>query len=153
MLIQSILKAVILGTSTNTIEITKAPNGGFAIQSIDTVEGGMCQFQTWETTQIDLYVDKDGNITDGNYGIETISQPTCKELESSYQYEFDSEAFNNRLERNYNESKDKKNLNQFLEGLPTTLDYMKTHDKISFDYSFYKDEVSNLNLKIAKVNL
>lgn len=60
MLTQSILKTI-LGTSTNTIEITKAPNGGFAIQSIDTVEGGMCQFQTWVTSQIDLYVDKDGN--------------------------------------------------------------------------------------------
>lgn len=148
MLTQSILKAI-LGTSTNTIEITKAPNWGFVIQSIDTIESGMCQYQTWETTQIDLYVDKNGNITDGNYGIETISQPTCEELESSYQYEFGSEEFNNRLERNYNESKDKKELNQFLEGLLTTLDYMNIHDKISFDYSFYKDEVSNLNLKMA----
>lgn len=148
MLTQSILKAI-LCTSTNTIEITKAPNWGFVIQSIDTVESGMCQYQTWETTQIDLYVDKNGNITDGNYGIETISQPTCEELESSYQYEFDSESFNNRLEKNYNNSKDKKELNQFLQELLTTLDYMDIHDKISFDYSFYKDEVSNLNLKMA----
>jgi hypothetical protein len=148
MLTQSILKAI-LGTSTNTIEITKAPNWGFVIQSIDTVESGMCQYQTWETTQIDLYVDKNGNIIDGDYGIETISQPTCEELESSYQYEFGSESFNNRLERNYNESKDKKELNQLLQELLTTLDYMNIHDKISFDYSFYKDEVSNLNLKMA----
>ena len=41
MLIQSILKTI-LGTSTNTIEITKASTGGFVIQSIDTVESGMC---------------------------------------------------------------------------------------------------------------
>lgn len=148
MLTQSILKAI-LGTSTNTIEITKAPNWGFVIQSIDTIESGMCQYQTWETTQIDLYVDKNGNITDGDYGIETISQPTCEELESSYQYEFGSESFNNRLEKNYTNSKDKKELNQFLQELLTTLDYMNIHDKISFDYSFYKDEVSNLNLKMA----
>ena len=152
MLVQSILKAI-LGTSTNTIEITKAPNWGFVIQSIGTTESGMCQYQTWETHQVDLYVDKDGNIIDGDYGIETISQPTCEELESSYQYEFNSKDFNYCLERNHTNSKDKKELNQFLKGLPTTLDYIKTHDKISFEYSFYSDEVSNLKLKIAKVNL
>lgn len=69
MLKESILKTV-LGTGRNEIEITKAINEGFAIQSVDTLESGMCQYQTWEVTQIDLYVDQDGMITDGDYGIE-----------------------------------------------------------------------------------
>ena len=56
MLKESILKTV-LGTGRNEIEITKAINEGFAIQSVDTLESGMCQYQTWEVTQIDLYVD------------------------------------------------------------------------------------------------
>lgn len=146
MLIQSILKTI-LGTSTNTIEITKASTGGFVIQSIDSVESGMCQYQTWETTQIDLYVDKNGNITDGNYGIETISQPTCEELESSYQYEFKSEEFNNRLERNYNESKDKLKLVDYLKGLVDLLKMLDAHDKVTFEYSYYDDEVKNFEFK------
>ena len=132
MLTQSILKTI-LGTSTNTIEITKASTGGFVIQSIDTVESGMCQYQTWETTQIDLYVDKDGKIVDGDYGIETISQPTCEELESSHQYGFNSEEFNNRLERNYNESKDKLKLVDYLKGLLDLLKMLDAHDKVTFN--------------------
>ena len=146
MLTQSILKTI-LGTSTNTIEITKAPNGGFAIQSIDSVESGMCQYQTWETTQVDLYVDKNGNITDGNYGIETISQPTCEELESVYKYGFNSEEFNNRLERNYNESKDKLKLVDYLKGLVDLLKILDAHDKVAFEYSYYDDEVKNFEFK------
>lgn len=146
MLIQSILKTI-LCTSTNTIEITKASTGGFVIQSVDTVESGMCQYQTWETTQIDLYVDKDGNIADGDYGIETISQPTCEELESSYQYGFNSEEFNNRLERNYNESKDKLKLVDYLKGLIDLLKMLDTHDKVTFEYSYYDDEVKNFEFK------
>lgn len=146
MLIQSILKTI-LGTSTNTIEITKASTGGFVIQSIDSVESGMCQYQTWETTQIDLYVDKNGNITDGNYGIETISQPTCEELESSYQYEFKSEEFNSRLERNYNESKDKLKLVDYLKGLVDLLKMLDAHDNVTFEYSYYDDEVKNFEFK------
>lgn len=146
MLIQSILKTI-LGTSTNTIEITKASTGGFVIQSIDSVESGMCQYQTWETTQIDLYVDKDGNIADGDYGIETISQPTCEELESVYQYGFNSEEFNNRLERNYNESKDKLKLVDYLKGLVDLLKMLDAHDKVIFEYSYYDDEVKNFEFK------
>jgi len=146
MLIQSILKTI-LGTSTNTIEITKASTGGFVIQSIDTVESGMCQYQTWETTQIDLYVDKDGKIVDGDYGIETISQPTCEELESVYKYGFNSEEFNNRLERNYNESKDKLKLVDYVKGLVDLLKMLDTHDKVTFEYSYYDDEVKNFEFK------
>lgn len=146
MLIQSILKTI-LGTSTNTIEITKASTGGFVIQSIDTVESDMCQYQTWETTQVDLYVDKDGNIADGDYGIETISQPTCEELESVYKYGFNSEEFNNRLERNYNESKDKLKLVDYLKGLVDLLKMLDTHDKVTFEYSYYDDEVKNFEFK------
>ena len=146
MLIQSILKTI-LGTSTNTIEITKASTGGFVIQSIDSVESGMCQYQTWETTQIDLYVDKDGKIVDGDYGIETISQPTCEELESVYKYGFNSEEFNNRLERNYNESKDKLKLVDYLKGLLDLLKMLDTHDKVTFEYSYYDDEVKNFEFK------
>lgn len=146
MLIQSILKTI-LCTSTNTIEITKASTGGFVIQSIDTVESGMCQYQTWETTQIDLYVDKDGKIVDGDYGIETISQPTCEELESVYKYGFNSEEFNNRLERNYNESKDKLKLVDYLKGLLDLLKMLDTHDKVTFEYSYYDDEVKNFEFK------
>lgn len=144
MLKESILKTI-LGTGRNEIEITKAINEGFAIQSVDTLESGMCQYQTWEVTQIDLYVDQDGMITDGDYGIEEICQPSCDELESSRQWEFKSEGFNNRLERNYNDSKDKKNLNQFLEGLITLLRSMDPHDIVKFKYSFYNDEVSEFN--------
>lgn len=146
MLIQSILKTI-LGTSTNTVEITKASTGGFVIQSIDTVESGMCQYQTWETTQIDLYVDKDGNIVDGNYGIETISQPTCEELESSYQYEFNSKEFNDRLERNHNDSKKQVGLINYLKGLINLLNMLDAHDKVKFEYSYYNDEVSNFDYK------
>ena len=146
MLIQSILKTI-LGASTNTIEITKASTGGFVIQSIDTVESGMCQYQTWETTQIDLYVDKDGKIVDGDYGIETISQPTCEELESVYKYGFNSEEFNNRLERNYNESKDKLKLVDYLKGLVDLLKMLDAHDKVIFEYSYYDDEVKNFEFK------
>ena len=146
MLIQSILKTI-LGTSTNTIEITKASTGGFVIQSIDSVESGMCQYQTWETTQIDLYVDKDGKIVDGDYGIETISQPTCEELESVYKYGFNSEEFNNRLERNYNESKDKLKLVDYVKGLVDLLKMLDTHDKVTFEYSYYDDEVKNFEFK------
>lgn len=146
MLIQSILKTI-LCTSTNTIEITKASTGGFVIQSIDTVESGMCQYQTWETTQIDLYVDKDGKIVDGDYGIETISQPTCEELESVYKYGFNSEEFNNRLERNYNESKDKLKLVDYLKGLLDLLKMLDAHDKVIFEYSYYDDEVKNFEFK------
>lgn len=149
MLIQSILKTI-LGTSTNTIEITKASTKGFVIQSIDTIESGMCQYQTWETTQIDLYVDQDGKIVDGNYGIETISQPTCEELESSYQYDFNSEIFNSRLERNYSGSKDKLGLINYIKGLIDLLKIMDAHDKVKFEYSFYDDEVKNFEFKPFK---
>lgn len=107
----------------------------------------MCQYQTWETTQIDLYVDKDGKIVDGDYGIETISQPTCEELESSHQYGFNSEIFNNRLERNYNESKDKLKLVDYLKGLVDLLKMLDAHDKITFEYSYYDDEVKNFEFK------
>lgn len=146
MLKESILKTI-LGTGRNEIRIEKALNGGFAIQSIDTLESGMCQYQTWEVTQIDLYVDQDGTITDGDYGIEEISQPSCDELESSRQWGFNSETFNNRLERNYNDCKDKPELNKVLNGILSILREMKAHDVIKFKYSFYKDEVSEFEFK------
>ena len=145
-LVESILKTV-LGTGRNTIRIEKALNGGFAIQSIDTVESGMCQYQTWETTQIDLYVDQDGTITDGDYGIEEISQPSCDELESSRQYEFNSEVFNNRLEKNYNNCKDKPELVKVVSGLISLLKMMDPHDVVKFEYSYYDDVIKDFEYK------
>lgn len=145
-LVESILKTV-LGTGRNEIEISKAHKEAFAIQSIDTLESGMCQYQTWEVTEIDLYIDQDGNITDGDYGIEEISQPSCDELESSRQWEFNSEAFNNRLERNYNGAKEKPNLVNFINGLLSLLKMMDKHDAVKFKYSFYDDEISEFEYK------
>jgi hypothetical protein len=145
-LVESILKTV-LGTGRNVIRIEKALNGGFAIQSIDTLESGMCQYQTWETYQIDLYVDQDGTINDGDYGVEAISQPSCEELEWSNQYEFNSEGFNNRLERNYNNCKDKPELVKVINGMISVLEMMNTHDIIKFEYSFYDDKISKFEYK------
>nr|DAJ45184.1 MAG TPA: hypothetical protein [Caudoviricetes sp.] len=146
MLKESILKTI-LGTGRNVVKIEKALNGGFAIQSIDTLESGMCQYQTWETTQIDLYVDQDGNITDGDYGIEEISQPSCDELESSRQWEFNSNVFNNRLEKNYNNCKDKSELIKVVSGLISLLKMMDPHDVVKFEYSYYDDVIKDFEYK------
>lgn len=146
MLKESILKTV-LGTGRNEIKIEKALNGGFAIQSIDTLESGMCQYQTWETYEIDLYVDQDGTINDGDYGIEAISQPSCEELEWAKQYEFNSEAFNNRLERNLEDAKEKPELVKVVSGLISLLKMMDPHDVVKFKYSYYDDEVSEFEYK------
>ena len=146
MLKESILKAI-LGTSRNEIKIEKASNGGFAIQSGDTVESSFYQYQTWEVTNINLYVDKDGNIEDGEYGIENISQPSCDELESVDIIDFGSEAFNNRLERNIKDALDKPELINFVEGLLTTLNLMKVHDVVKFKYRYFTDEVSEFEFK------
>lgn len=145
-LVESILKTV-LGTGRNVIRIEKALNGGFAIQSIDTLESGMCQYQTWETYQIDLYMDQFGTIIDGDYGIEAISQPSCEELEWTNQYEFNSEGFNNRLERNYNNAKEKPNLVNIIEGLMSLLKMMEVHDEVKFEYSYYDDAIKNFDYK------
>ena len=147
MLKESILKTI-LGTGRNVVKIEKALNGGFAIQSIDTLESGMCQYQTWETTQIDLYVDQDGNITDGDYGIEEISQPSCDELESSRQWEFNSDVFNNRLEKNYNNCKDKSELIKVVSGLISLLKMMDPHDVVKFEYSYYDDVIKDFEYKL-----
>lgn len=141
MLTQSILKAI-LGTSRNEIKIEKASNGGYVIQSADTVESGFCQYQTWEVTNINLYVDKDGTITDGEYGIENISQPSCKELESVDIIDFNTEAFNNRLERNLKDAKEKPELVKVVNGLLSVLEMMKVHDVVKFKYRYFTDEVS-----------
>lgn len=133
MLKESILKTI-LGTGRNVVKIEKALNGGFAIQSIDTLESGMCQYQTWETTQIDLYVDQDGNITDGDYGIEEISQPSC-------------DVFNNRLEKNYNNCKDKSELIKVVSGLISLLKMMDPHDVVKFEYSYYDDVIKDFEYK------
>lgn len=146
MLKESILKTV-LGTGRNEIKIEKALNGGFAIQSIDTLESGMCQYQTWETYEIDLYVDQDGTINDGDYGIEAISQPSCEELEWDKQYQFNSEAFNNRLERNLEDAKEKPELVKVVSGLISLLKMMDPHDVVKFKYSYYDDEVSEFEYK------
>lgn len=141
MLKESILKAV-LGTSRNEIKIEKASNGGFAIQSADTIESSFYQYQTWEVTNINLYVDMDGNITDGEYGIEFISQPSCEEIESVNIVDFGTEVFNSRLERNYNDTKEKPELVNFVEDLITLLRSMDPHDIIKFKYRYFTDEVS-----------
>ena len=141
MLTQSILKAI-LGTSRNEIKIEKASNGGYVIQSADTVESGFCQYQTWEVTNINLYVDEDGTITDGEYGIENISQPSCKELESVDIIDFDTEAFNNRLERNLKDALEKPELIKFINDLMTLLRSMDPHDVIKFKYRYFTDDVS-----------
>lgn len=149
MLTQSILKAI-LGTSRNEIKIEKASNGGYVIQSSDTVESGFCQYQTWEVTNINLYADKDGNITDGEYGIENISQPSCKELESVDIIDFGTEAFNDRLDRNLKDALEKPNLVNFIEDLMTTLNLMKVHDVVKFKYRYFTDEVSEFEFKPFK---
>lgn len=141
MLTQSILKAI-LGTSRNEIKIEKASNGGYVIQSADTVESGFCQYQTWEVTNINLYVDEDGTITDGEYGIENISQPSCKELESVDIIDFDTDAFNNRLERNLKDALEKPELIKFINDLMALLRSMDPHDVIKFKYRYFTDEVS-----------
>lgn len=146
MLVESILKAV-LGTSRNEIKIEKALNGGFAIQSSDTVESGFCQYQTWEVTNLNLYVDKDGNIKDGEYGIENISQPSCDELESVDIIDFGSESFNNRLERNLKDAKEKPELVKVVNGLLSVLEMMKAHDVVKFKYRYFTDEVSEFEFK------
>lgn len=149
MLTQSILKAI-LGTSRNEIKIEKNLNGGFVIQSADTVESGFCQYQTWEVTNINLYVDKDGNIEDGEYGIENISQPSCDELESVDIIDFGTEAFNNRLERNYKDALEKPELVKVVNGLLSILREMKVHDVIKFKYRYFTDELSEFEFKPFK---
>ena len=141
MLKESILKAV-LGTSHNEIKIEKASNGGFAIQSADTVESSFYQYQTWEVTNLNLYVDKDGNIEDGEYGIEFISQPSCEEIESVNIVDFGTDAFNGRLDRNLKDAKEKPELVKVVNGLLSVLEMMKVHDVVKFKYRYFTDEVS-----------
>lgn len=141
MLKESILKAV-LGTSRNEIKIEKASNGGFAIQSADTVESSFYQYQTWEVTNLNLYVDKDGNIEDGEYGIEFISQPSCEEIESVNIVDFGTDVFNGRLDRNLKDAKEKPELVKVVNGLLSVLEMMKVHDVVKFKYRYFTDEVS-----------
>lgn len=141
MLKESILKAV-LGTSRNEIKIEKASNGGFAIQSADTVESSFYQYQTWEVTNLNLYVDKDGNIEDGEYGIEFISQPSCEEIESINIVDFGTDVFNGRLDRNLKDAKEKPELVKVVNGLLSVLEMMKVHDVVKFKYRYFTDEVS-----------
>jgi hypothetical protein len=146
-LAESILKTI-LGTGRNEIKITKGPTGKwFAIESSDTVESSFCQYQTWEVTNINLYVNTDGNIKDGEYGIENISQPSCEELESVNIIDFNTEAFNNRLERNYIGAKEKPELVKVVYGLLSVLQMMNPHDVVKFEYSYYDDEVKNFEFK------
>ena len=141
MLKESILKAV-LGTSRNEIEITKSINGGFAIQSADTIESSFYQYQTWEVTNINLYVDEDGTITDGEYGIEFISQPSCEEIESVNIVDFGTDVFNDRLDRNLKDALEKPELIKFINDLMTLLRSMDPHDIVKFKYRYFTDEVS-----------
>ncbi len=141
MLKESILKAV-LGTSRNEIKIEKASNGGFAIQSADTVESSFYQYQTWEVTNINLYVDEDGTITDGEYGVKFISQPSCEEIESVNIIDFGTEVFDGRLERNFKDALKKPELIKFINDLMTLLRSMDPHDVIKFKYRYFTDDVS-----------
>lgn len=149
MLKESILKAV-LGTSRNEIKIEKASNGGFAIQSADTVESSFYQYQTWEVTNLNLYVDKDDNIEDGEYGIEFISQPSCEEIESVNIVDFGTDAFNGRLDRNLKDALEKPELIKFINDLMTLLRSMDPHDTIKFKYRYFTDEVSEFEFKPFK---
>ena len=148
-LVESILKAV-LGTSRNEIEITKALNGGFAIQSADTIESSFFQYQTWEVTNLNLYVDIDGNITDGEYGIEFISQPSCEEIESVNIVDFGTDVFNDRLDRNLKDALEKPELIKVVDGLITLLRSMDPHDVVKFKYRYFTDEVSEFEFKPFK---
>ena len=149
-LVESILKSI-LGTSRNEIEITKGPTGEwFSIQSSDTEESGFCQYQTWEVTNLNLYVDEDGKIMDGEYGIENISQPSCEELESINIIDFGTDAFNNRLERNLKDALEKPELIKFINDLMTLLRSMDPHDSIKFKYRYFTDEVSEFEFKPFK---
>lgn len=149
MLTQSILKAI-LGTSRNEIKIEKALNGGYAIQSADTVESSFYQYQTWEVTNLNLYVDEDGTITDGEYGIEFISQPSCEEIESVNIIDFGTDAFNGRLDRNLKDALEKPELIKFINDLMTLLRSMDPHDTIKFKYRYFTDEVSEFEFKPFK---
>lgn len=149
MLKESILKAV-LGTSHNEIEITKALNGGFSIQSADTIESSFYQYQTWEVTNINLYVDEDGTITDGEYGIEFISQPSCEEIESVNIVDFGTDVFNDRLDRNLKDTLEKAELIKVVDGLITLLRSMDPHDVVKFKYRYFTDEVSEFEFKPFK---
>lgn len=146
MLKESILKAV-LGTSRNEIEITKALNGGLSIQSADTIESSFYQYQTWEVTNINLYVDEDGTITDGEYGIEFISQPSCEEIESVNIVDFGTDVFNDRLDRNLKDALEKPELIKVVDGLITLLRSMDPHDVVKFKYRYFTDEVSEFEFK------
>ena len=88
-----VLLSVVLYSSRNEIEISKNHLGGVAIISVYTEESGMCQYQTWETKEIDVYTDGEFNIVDGDYGIENMSQPSCEDLESQVEYDFKSSEF------------------------------------------------------------
>lgn len=149
-LVEVILSAV-LYSSRNKVEISKNHLGGVAISSVYTEESGMCQYQTWETKEIDVYTDGEFNIVDGDYGIENISQQSCEDLESQIEYDFKSDKFKKVLKDNLDRNMSKKNLKYFLNLIVKIVEGLEVDEKFSFTYSALVDEVKSIKMPVSKL--
>ena len=149
-LVEVILSAI-LYSSRNKIEISKNHLGGVAITSVYTEESGMCQYQTWETKEIDVYTDGEFNIIDGDYGIENISQPSCDELESQFEYDFKSDTFKKVLKENLDRNMSKKNLKYFLNIVIGIVESLEVGEKFAFTYSVLIDGVKSIKMPVHKL--
>lgn len=149
-LVEVILSAI-LYSSRNEIEISKNHLGGVAITSVYTEESGMCQYQTWETKEIDVYTDGEFNIVDGDYGIENMSQPSCEDLESQVEYDFKSSEFKKVLKDNLERNMSKKNLKYFLSIIVKIVEGLEVNEKFSFTYSALIDGVKNIKMPVCKL--
>lgn len=146
-----VLLSAVLYSSRNEISISKNQLGGVAISSVFTDESGMCQYQTWETEQIDIYTDGDYSIVDGDYGIESISQPSCDELESSFECNHNSDEFKKVLKDNLDRNMSKKNLKYFLSLIVNVIEELEVHEKILFRYSALSDTIKNIEMPVYKL--
>ena len=149
-LVEVILSAV-LYSSRNKIEISKNNLGGVAVISVYTEESSMCQYQTLETKEIDIYTDGEYNIVDGDYGIENVSQPTCEDLESQVEYNYKSDEFKKVLKDNLERNTSKKNLKYFLNIIIKIVDSLESGEKFSFTYSALIDTVKNIKMPVSKL--
>lgn len=149
-LVEVILSAV-LYSSRNEIEISKNNLGGVAISSVYTDESGMCQYQTWETEEVDIYTDGNYDIVDGDYGIENISQPSCEDLESQVEYDFKSDEFKEVLKKNLDRNVSKKNLKYFLNNIIKVVEDLDVNEKFSFTYSTLSDTIKNIKMPVSKL--
>lgn len=146
-----VLLSTVLYSSRNEIEISKNKLGGVAISSVYTDESGMCQYQTWETEQIDIYTDGDYSIVDGDYGIESISQPSCDELESRFECNHSSDEFKKVLKDNLDRNLSKKNLKYFSNLVVKIVEGLDVNEKFSFTYSALIDKVKNIKMPVSKL--